>query len=207
MNNEELKQIWDQTFERNELLANEATINTEIMKKSETVFSKLKRSLRTKFWIQSGISIFFCWLVFTLWKKDDTKIEESLLVFFLASFLLMAINKGVALLKVARFQRSTFPLKIGLAKTKSLLRQVCFLEGVVETIFASIVLTIWSYGHFRAREWFPMSLEVRAWVILGIFALSVWLMYAAFRKIQRRRYGPFMEGLQNCLDDLDDHPG
>ncbi len=201
---DELKTIWVQLHGDTDNLMDEAKLKAMLMKKSNSIMENLKGSLRQRIWVQSFFAVLILGFgVYFAISNPQKPTGFWIMLMFSICFVLMGVNKGVAIVKINTFQRSVFPLKTSIDKTIQLLRQVWVLEGAVETFFASVCLCLMFYKKVRPTIWFEnLSSDLKIVLMIITSCILMLLMYGAFRYIQRKRYGGFKDGLKECLGEL-----
>lgn len=210
----DLKSIWKKVVDEQgaKYQLDEQHVRSVIHKKSNATISKVKRELRLKGWMSGAVGILTIILapVFLFENNDhnyplDTifsRLEMSTIMLFVGIILLaLFINIIISYKKITTFQRTSDNLKLTIRATIELLKRIVKLGIFSEVISVPFVVTWIAYKKLFQDD--GLILDIRL-LYLSLIALTVIVLkYHLIKYFQNRKFGPYIDSLQECLDDID----
>lgn len=209
----DIKDIWTRVVEEDHVKYTIAKkdIRAILRRKSKGLLSEISRELKIKRWFLGGIGLLSIVLSFVhLWDTDGDSIFYK--VFSNSEMFALTLSLGVLILvlfinvvysyrEIKAYQQASASLRNTLETSIKLLRRIQFM-AIYSDSFAVPILVAW-YVYRKLFDQTFVFWDQRTLLVflsgLGSFALI--FLYSRFR--QRKKFGSYIQQLQQLINDLE----
>ncbi|NAS30276.1 hypothetical protein GTQ40_04785 [Flavobacteriaceae bacterium R38] len=210
----ELKSIWKKAIKQQvdtpNLTAEE--VHMLINKKSNTAISKIKREMKFKIWFMGILGVLgMVMSVILLFVGKEEHLLESIfnsveisVIYFLMSVVIFIFSRRIKTTrdKIREYQRTSLDLKTAIEDVLVLMKKIIKLAVTIAGIMTPFFVVWITYTYLYEERVFVF--DIRVLYLLIILIVSHKLFSFLETRVQRKKYGKYIDTLKQCLDELEE---
>jgi len=209
---EALKTIWVKVSEEHQksYSVNEGLIQSMIKQKSNIEIAEIQRTMRTKIVFASLIVLVGIFIVWSMVNIEDFVVfeqflskREGIVVWSFCTILIaiVALFMTYSYRRISQLLSYSLGVKTTLEQTLKIMKEV-FLVGTLSDAVGSPIIMVW-VAYVQIYEEQNFVPDQRVWFLLA-FGLGMGLLaYFLNRRVQRNKFGSYLNSLKDCLRDLE----